>query len=185
MPKEDAMAKIAMVLGQDFEDSEAEVPLDRLRAAGHEVTIVGAKAGETLRGKRGKEQLTADVASEDAKPTSFDAMVIPGGFSPDHLRIVPEVVAFVRDFARTGKPVAAVCHGPQLLIEADLVKGKRLTSWPSVRKDLENAGATWVDEQVVRDGALITSRNPGDLEAFSKALVDTLARKEEHPSARA
>lgn len=179
------MAKVAMVLGQDFEDSEAEVPLDRLRAAGHEVTIVGVKAGETLRGKRGDQALTTDVASKDAEAMRFDAMVIPGGFSPDHLRIVPDVVSFVREFARTGRPMAVVCHGPQLLIEADLVAGKRLTSWPSVRKDLENAGATWVDEQVVRDGALITSRNPGDVEAFSKALVDTLARKEEHPSARA
>jgi protease I len=180
------MAKVAMVLGQDFEDSEVRVPLDRLRQAGHEVTIVGAEAGEALRGKEGQEEVTADVASRDAKPSSFDAMVIPGGYSPDKLRMIPEVVSFVRDFDRTGRPMAAVCHGPQLLIEADLVRGKRMTSWPSVRKDLENAGAKWVDGEVVRDGSLITSRRPDDLVAFSEALIDTLSKQAAaQPSARA
>jgi protease I len=168
------MANIAMVVGPDFEDSEFRVPYDRLTAAKHQVTILGATAGETVQGKKGRESARVDAAAKDRRPSEFDALVIPGGYSPDHLRIVPEVVAFVRDFARSGKPVAAVCHGPQLLIEADVVAGKTVTSWPSVRKDLENAGAKWVDREVVRDGTFITSRKPGDLEAFSKEILEAL-----------
>jgi protease I len=168
------MAKIAMVVGPEFEDSEFRVPYDRLTQAKHQVTVLGTKAGETLKGKKGREIVKIGGAAKDHKPSEFDALVIPGGHSPDHLRIDRDVVSFVRDFANSGKPVAAVCHGPQLLIESDLVAGKTMTSWPSVRKDLENAGANWVDKEVVRDGTFITSRNPDDLEAFSKALLSAL-----------
>ncbi len=169
------MAEVAMIVGPEFEDSEFRIPYERLREAGHAITVFGRKAGETVHGKRGHETAKVDSACRDGKPNSYDALVIPGGHSPDHLRTDPGVVDFVREFARTGKPMAVVCHGGQLLIEADVARGKRLTSWPSIRKDLENAGATWVDEEVVRDGSLITSRKPQDLEAFSEALLETLA----------
>jgi protease I len=169
------MARIAMPVAQDFEDSELRVPLDRLRQAGHEVLLVGARAGERVSGKRGKEMVTVELAASDARAEQFDALVIPGGYSPDHLRLDPAVVRFVRDFTRSGKLVAAVCHGPQLLIEADAVRGRTVTSWPSVRKDLENAGAKWIDREVVEDGNLVTSRKPDDLEAFSRAVARRLA----------
>jgi protease I len=168
------MAKIAMVIGPDFEDSEFRVPYDALREAGHEVTLVGVEVGTKVEGKKGEETAKVELAADVKDAASFDAMAIPGGGSPDHLRIEKNVVEFVRAFAETGKPIAAVCHGPQLLIEADAVEGRTLTSWPSVRKDLENAGAKWVDREVVVDGNLITSRKPDDLPAFSKALLDAL-----------
>lgn len=168
------MARVAMVIGPDFEDSEFRVPYDALREAGHEVTLVGVKAGATVEGKNGKETAKVEQAAQPKDAAGFDAMAIPGGVSPDHLRIEKNVVEFVRAFAETGKPIAAVCHGPQLLIEAEAVEGRTLTSWPSVRKDLENAGAEWVDREVVVDGNLITSRKPDDLPAFCKALLDAL-----------
>jgi protease I len=170
------MSQIAMTVGQDFEDAEFAIPWQRLREAGHTVTVVGTTKGEVVRGKRGKESAKVDTTANDLSPDQFDALVIPGGYSPDHLRTDAAIVKFVRGFGSTGKPLAAVCHGPQLLIEADLVRGKRLTSWPSIRKDLENAGARWVDEEVVRDGALITSRKPDDLAAFSSAILSALQR---------
>lgn len=166
------MTMIAMLLGEDFEDSEFKVPYDRLRSAGYTVEVLGTEADTTLEGKRGEQRVATDAAVGQRNPEQYEALVIPGGYSPDHLRTDSTMVDFVRAFASTGKPLAAVCHGPQLLIEADVVRGRRMTSWPSVRKDLENAGATWVDEQVVVDGSLITSRKPDDLEAFSQAILE-------------
>jgi protease I len=168
------MARVAMPVGPDFEDAELTIPRERLRAAGHDVTLIGTEAGRRVSGKRGKAEVTIDVSGNDADPGAFDALVIPGGYSPDHLRTDRDIVNFVRRFFESGKPVAAVCHGPQLLIEAEAVNGRTLTSWPSVRKDLENAGARWVDREVVEDGSLITSRKPEDLEAFSAALLRRL-----------
>jgi protease I len=168
------MAKVAMLLGPEFEDSEFRVPYDRLKQANHEVTVIGTAEGETMHGKRGRESARIDAAATNQNPRDFDALVIPGGHSPDHLRIDRDAVSFVREFANSGKPVAAICHGPQLLIEAGLVAGKTVTSWPSVRKDLENAGANWVDREVVQDGTFITSRKPEDLPAFSNALLAAL-----------
>jgi len=164
------MARIAFVLGEDFEDSEFRTPYDALKNAGHTVDVLGAKAGEVVKGKLGKEQVKIEASAADQEPSSYDALVIPGGYSPDHLRINQGVVAFVERMVRDGKLVAAVCHGPQLLIEADVVRGKTVTSWPSVKTDLKNAGATWVDREVVADGNLITSRKPADLPAFSEAI---------------
>jgi protease I len=168
------MKNVAVVLADDFEDSEFRVPVDRLKAAGHRVTLIGSKAGSTVRGKKGKESATLDASARERKASEFDALLIPGGYSPDHLRTDEAIVSLVRDIAKAGKPIAAVCHGPQLLIEADLVRGKTVTSWPSVRTDLKNAGALWVDKQVVHDGQLITSRKPDDLEAFTDALLKAL-----------
>jgi protease I len=168
------MARVAFVLADDFEDSEFRVPYDRLKQAGHELSVLGVESGKTVKGKKGKESVKIEATAKERKASEFDALVIPGGYSPDHLRTDQAVVSFVRDFAREDKPVAAVCHGPSLLIEADLVRGKTVTSWPSIRTDLINAGARWVDQQVANDGVLITSRNPNDLEAFSGALLERL-----------
>jgi len=168
------MAKVAMPLAPDFEDSEFTLPFEALRKAGHEVTIIGAAAGKTISGKRGQASATIDSTAKELDPDDFDALVIPGGYSPDKLRLDKDVVSFTQRFAEAGKLIAAVCHGPQLLIEAEAVRGRTLTSWPSVRKDLINAGANWVDREVVEDGNLITSRKPDDLEAFSRKILDRL-----------
>ena len=169
------MSRIAFVVGEDFEDSEFRKPYDALKDAGHTVVVLGAKAGETMKGKAGKEQVKIEAAAADQDPAGFDALVIPGGYSPDHLRMNEGVVAFVKRMVGDGKLVAAVCHGPQLLIEVDAVRGKTVTSWPSVRTDLKNAGARWVDREVAVDGQLITSRKPDDLPAFSQAILTGLA----------
>lgn len=168
------MARIAFVVGEDFEDSEFKVPFDELRAAGHDVEVLGAKAGETMKGKKGTEEIAIQAATSERDATSYDVVVIPGGYSPDHLRMNKDVVKFVAGAVRAGKLIAAVCHGPQLLIEADAVEDKKLTSWPSVRTDLLNAGAKWVDKEVVVDGKLITSRKPEDLPAFVSAIREQL-----------
>jgi len=169
------MARIVFVLGEDFEDSEFRKPYDALKSAGHTVSVLGAKAGTTVKGKKGTEQVKIEAAAADRDPGSYDALVIPGGYSPDHLRTEPDVVSFVQAMVRGGKLIAAVCHGPQLLIEADAVRGKQVTSWPSVKTDLKNAGATWVDREVVVDGKLITSRKPDDLPAFNEAINQAIA----------
>lgn len=169
------MAKIAMALDSDFEDSEFRKPYDALLGAGHHVIVVGKEKGKKLIGKKGKEVTTVDRTADELSAEDFDAVVIPGGYSPDHLRTSPEIVAFLRKFDTLGRPIAAVCHGPQLLIEAGLVDGRTLTSWPSVKLDLENAGAHWVDQEVCIDGTLITSRQPDDLDAFSSAILNSLA----------
>ena len=175
------MARIAFVLGEDFEDSEFRAPYDGLRASGHQIEVLGARAGIQVVGKRGKERFTIEQAAADADPESYDALVIPGGYSPDHLRTEPGVVKLVGEMARRGKLIAAVCHGPQLLIEAGVVDGKTVTSWPSVKVNLRNAGATWVDQEVVIDGRLITSRKPGDLPAFTRAIDQQLAAQPAQP----
>ena len=122
------------------------------------------------------ETLPVDKAVKDADLADYDALVLPGGVAnPDALRLDGDAVGFIRDFVGTGKPVAAICHAPWTLVEAGVLQGRTLTSWPSLRTDITNAGATWVDQQVVKDGNLITSRNPDDLPAFTKALLDALA----------
>ena len=168
------MARVAILVGEGFEDSEFTVPEKRIREAGHDVVVVSEKKGECIHGKRGDAEVAVDLAAHEAYPDDFDALVIPGGHGPDHLRLFPDVVDFVRGFMETEKPVAAICHGPQLLIEAGEVRGRTLTSWPSVRTDLINAGASWVDEPVVTDGNLITSRKPADLESFCSAITSRL-----------
>jgi protease I len=168
------MARVAFVVDSMFEDAELRVPYDRLRHAGHEVVLVGSEAGKRLEGERKREHVTIDRAIDDVTAAEFDALVIPGGYSPDRLRLSPQIVDFVRDVFEDGKPVAAVCHAGSLLVEADVVDGRTVTSWPSIKTDLLNAGAHWVDEAVVEDGNLITSRKPADLSVFSDALLRQL-----------
>jgi protease I len=172
--REETVARIAMLLDDMFEDSEFRIPYDRLRKAGHEVVVVGKEAGKQVTGKQGKEKIATDRASGDVSADEFDAVVIPGGYSPDHLRTDIKLVGLTRETYLRGKPLAAVCHGPWMLVEADVADGHTLTSWPSIKTDLINAGARWVDREVVEDANLITSRNPGDLEAFSDAILRQL-----------
>jgi len=168
------MSKIAMLVGPGYEDSEFQVPYERLREAGHEVVVLGLERGSIVAGKGGKSKVEIEHTVDEVATDAFDALVIPGGHGPDRLRIDTPVVEFVRTFHALGRPVAAICHGPQLLIEADLVKGRKMTSWPSVRKDLENAGAQWVDRELVEDANFITSRKPDDLPAFCDAILKRL-----------
>lgn len=168
------MARIAFVLADDFEDSEFRVPYDRLRQAGHDITVIGSEAGREVTGKQGTETFTTEATPDQVDPEELAALVVPGGYSPDKLRTDDGVVKLVDAFFAADKPVAAVCHGPSLLIEAGAVRGRTVTSWPSIRTDLRNAGAEWVDREVVEDGNLITSRKPDDLDAFTSALLDRL-----------
>jgi protease I len=168
------MANVAFVLADDFEDSEFRVPYDRIKAAGHDITVVGRQAGKEVKGKKGKETFTPEKGPDQVSAADFAALVIPGGYSPDKLRVDEGIVKFVRSFFGSDKPVAAICHAGSLLVEADAVEGRTVTSWPSVRTDLINAGAEWVDKEVVVDGRLITSRKPDDLPAFCDAILAAL-----------
>jgi protease I len=171
------MARIAMPLGEGFEDSEFAVPREKLRQAGHEVVVFGVRANQKLTGKRRAVEATTDASAADLQASDFDALVIPGGYSPDHLRTDPKLVELTREMFRAGKPVAAICHGGWMLAEADIVRGRTVTSWPSIRTDLVNAGARWVDKEVVEHENLITSRKPGDLPKFVEALLEQIKQR--------
>lgn len=166
--------KIACVLGPRFEDSEFKEPYYALRNSGHVVTIVGLDAGKELQGDKGTVTTTVDKAFADVKPEDFDALLIPGGASPDKLRAHPMAVAFVKAFMRANKPVFAICHGPQLLLTADEYRGHRMTAWKTVQGDLQKAGADVVDQEVVVDRNLVTSRQPSDIPAFVRELLSVL-----------
>jgi protease I len=172
--------KIATVLGPGFEDSEFKDPYDAFRNAGHEVTIVGLEAGAELQGSKGKVKATVDKSFIDVKPDQFDALLIPGGGSPDKLRAHDEAVSFVKAFMAAKKPTFAICHGPQLLLTADEYKGHKMTAWKTVLGDLKKAGANVVDQEVVVDGNLVTSRQPSDIPAFIRESLKLL----EHIPAR-
>ena len=168
------MDKVLIALADEFEDVEFSEPYMRLVDAGYEVTILGSKNGETLKGVRGNAEAFVQQTADQIALDDYDALVIPGGHSPDRLRLDEKIVSLTHRFVTSGRLVAAICHGPQLLIEADAVDGKTVTSWPSVRKDLINAGAHWVDQPVVEDENLITSRKPDDLELFCNTLIECL-----------
>jgi len=166
--------KIACLLATGFEDSEFDVPRQRLEQAGYRVEVIGAKVGEELKGYKGKVTTRVERAIDDVKPEDYEGLLIPGGHSPDTLRADERFVSFVRAFDQTKRPLAAVCHGPQLLITAGLVKGRTLTAWQTIQEDLRQIGAQVQDEQVVVDDNWITSRKPADLEAFSDKLLEEL-----------
>ena len=167
--------KIAVVLDNLFEDVEFTSPVEAFKKEGHEITVIGKEVG-TVKGKSEDTAVQIDKAISDVKPEDFDALLIPGGFSPDMLRGDEQgrFGEFTKHFVQNEKPVFAICHGQQLLIDTDLLKGKKLTSYLSVRKDLENAGATVVDESVVVDSNIVTSRTPDDLEDFNRESVNLL-----------
>lgn len=166
--------RIACVLDSDFEDSEFQKPYDALREAGHEVVVIGFEAGKELRGKKGQVTAKTEKSIADVRPDDFDALLIPGGYSPDHLRGDERFVDFSKAFFERDRPVFAVCHGPQLLITAGVVRGRRMTAWKTIQDDLRIAGANVVDEEVVVDGNLVTSRQPSDLDAFSREAIKKL-----------
>lgn len=165
---------VAMVLAANFEDVEAIDPKDYLEERGAKVTVIGLEMGE-IAGKKGGS-LSADATFDKVKVGDFDLLVIPGGGSPENLRVHDNAVQFTRDFAESGKPVAAICHGAQLLISADVIQNKTITCVNKIRDDVKNAGAKYVDEALVTDGNFITSRVPGDLPVFNQAVAESLAR---------
>jgi protease I len=169
---------IAILATDGFEQSELLVPLKALRDAGAKVEVVAPHGGEIQGMKHHEkgEKVAVDRTVDAASAAAYQALILPGGVAnPDELRTHPEAVSFVRAFADQSKPIAAICHGPWTLIEADLVRGRTMTSWPSLKTDLVNAGAKWVDKEVVVDGKLVTSRNPGDLPAFCDAVIRNLS----------
>jgi protease I len=172
------MAKIAVLVGPEFEDSELAIPVERLREEGHDVELLGMHGGRKLRGVKHRVSVTTDAAVTERRADMYAALVIPGGKAPSFLRRHDDVLDFVREFAATGRPIAAVCHGPQVLISAGLVDGVRMTAWPEVREELREAGADAVDEPVVEDRQFITSRNPDDLYLFARALLARLHEAE-------
>ena len=171
--------KIACLLADGFEDSEFQIPCDWLSAAGYTVEIVGARAGDALKGEKGRETVVVDLSIDEADVDAYEGMLIPGGHSPDILRADDRFVEFVRAFDATGRPLAAVCHGPQILLTAELQAGRTLTAWPTVQGDLRQAGAHVVDRDVVVDDNWITSRKPADLEAFTAKFVEELGELEQ------
>jgi protease I len=168
--------RIALLVEDEFEDVELTGPLGALREAGATVVVIGPSQGATYRGKRGDAVVTAEVAAGGARMKDYDALVIPGGYAPDRMRMRHAMVDLAREAMDTGKPVAAICHGPQLLISANAVRGRTLTCWPSIAIDVKNAGGLYVDKPVVEEGNLITSRKPDDVPLFSEAIIRALSR---------
>lgn len=175
--------RVAILATDGFEQSELEEPMHAMEAEGADVCIVAPHGGK-IQGMNHLEkgdEIEVDFPLEYAHASDFDALVVPGGLvNPDTLRSTPPAVAFVRAFADAGKPIAAICHGPWVLIEAGIVEGRRMTSWPAIQTDIRNAGGDWVDEEVVVDNGLVTSRKPEDLEAFNAKIIEEIA---EGPSA--
>jgi protease I len=168
--------RVTILVEDEFEDRELTGPLEALRAAGVTVTIAGPTAGAEYRGKRGKAVVKADVSAASVKVKDMDALVIPGGHAPDKMRMRHAMVDLARDTMASGKPVAAICHGPQLLISANVLRGRTLTCWPSIAIDVKNAGGLYVDRPVAEDGNLITSRKLDDVPVFSEAILRALAK---------
>ena len=166
--------RIAILAEENFEDSELTEPLRAMKDAGARVVIVGSGSKKSYKGKRGSAEVTVDTTADKVKASQFDAIIVPGGYAPDKMRLHQPMVDLVRKAHAEGKIIAAVCHGPQLLISADIVRGRRVTSWPSVAVDLKNAGAIWVNEPTVRHGNIITARKPADLPKFNKAIIEAL-----------
>jgi protease I len=173
--------RVAIVATDGFEQSELLEPKKALEAAGAKTDVVSLKAGRIRGWKNGNwgDEVAVDKVIDDARADDYDALVLPGGvINPDKLRTHEGVLAFVRAFFEQGKPVGAICHGPWTLINAGVVKGRHVTSWPSLRQDLLNAGARWTDEEVVSERGLVTSRKPDDLPAFNRKLLEEVAEGE-------
>lgn len=167
--------RVAMLVEDLFEDSELTGPVERLRAAGVAVTLVGPIADREYTGKKGTV-VRSELAAGSAKAGDFDGVIVPGGYAPDKMRMRPAMVDLVRDAAAAGKPVAAICHGPQLLISAGVLRDRTITCWPSIAVDVINAGGLYVDRPVVTDGPIITSRKPDDIPQFADAILAALRR---------
>lgn len=177
---------VAILATEGFERSELIEPRRALDAAGARTVLVSPKSGEirSWDGDNWGEPVRVDQALDGADPARFDALLIPGGvMNPDHLRMDPQAVRFAKHFVEQGKPVAAICHGPWVLVEADVVRGRHLTSWPSLRTDIVNAGGEWSDRDVVNDEGLVTSRKPADIPAFCAKMIEEFAEGVHEPGA--
>lgn len=166
--------KVAAIVTDLVEDVELTSPKEALEKAGHTVTLIGFEGNQTIKGKKGAE-FTVEQSIADVSPEDFDALLIPGGFSPDQLRADQRFVDFVSYFLKNDQPLFAICHGPQLFIQTGLTEGRTMTAYDTVRPDIEYAGAVVKDEPVVIDRGLITSRNPDDIPAFNEVIVEALA----------
>lgn len=170
--------KVAVLSENGFEESELFQPYERLKEEGADVHIVSVKSGE-IKGMKDHEwskSIKVDKTLDEVSGSDYHALVLPGGvINPDALRGNKKAVEFVKHFSDESKPIAAICHGPQTMIDAEAVKGKKMTSFPAIKKDLQNAGANWVDEEVVVDQGLVTSRDPNDLPAFMDKMVEEIA----------
>jgi protease I len=170
---------VAILAADGFEQSELLDPREALEQAGADTELVSLKEGN-IRGWRKKEwgeEVVVDRTLDRADPKDYDALLLPGGvMNPDTLRMQPRAVQFVKDFMSAGKPVAAICHGPWTIVESGMAEGHRMTSWPSLKTDIENAGGEWIDQEVVVDDNLITSRKPDDIPAFNRELINTFGR---------
>jgi protease I len=178
--------KVAILTENGFEEVELTSPKKALEEAGAEVAIVSPQKGKVKAWDHDhwSIELPVDVQLDDAQAEDYDALVLPGGvLNPDQLRLNKKAVEFAQQFLESGKPVAAICHGPQLLIETGLIEGRNMTSYPSLRTDLQNAGVLWVDEEVVTDNGLVTSRTPKDLEAFNKKAIEEIREGQHSPVA--
>jgi protease I len=185
MPKEQLSGKrIAILVADGFEQVEMTKPKEALERAGATADVISPARGEVQGWKHfdKADKFKVDVALDSANPADYDALLLPGGVAnPDQLRTMPKAVAFARSFFVSGKPVAAICHGPWLLVEADAVRGRKVTSWPSLRTDLSNAGAQWVDQEVVSDNGLVTSRKPDDIPAFNNKMIEVFSKEQREP----
>lgn len=168
--------RIAVLLTDKFEDSEASSPIQALREEGMEVVVVAPQAGKTYQGKKGEFSVKADLSIKEARAEDFLGLMIPGGSSPESLRVEDGAVGLVKSFVDQDKPIATICHGPQLLISARALDGKTMTCVNSIAVDMKNAGANYVDQPVVVDGNLVTSRTPEDLPDFNREMVKLFAR---------
>jgi protease I len=175
--------KIAILVEDGFEQVELTEPRKALDQAGAKTSIVSPKRDQ-VRGWNHKEwgdSLPVDINLDQADSGNFDALLLPGGvMNPDRLRMEPKAVAFVKAFFDAGKPVAAICHGPWTIVEADVARGRRMTSWPSLKTDLKNAGAEWVDQEMVLDKNLVSSRKPDDIPAFNRGMIELFSQSREH-----
>lgn len=173
--------KVGILATHGFEQVELEEPRKALEEAGIATEVIAPKAGE-IKGWNVKDWGTpvpVDVTVDQANVDDYDLLLLPGGvMNPDYLRLEPKAISFIRAFGLTRRPIAAICHGPWTLIDAGLVEGKKITSWPSLKTDLRNAGADWVDAEVVEDQGLITSRKPDDIPAFNSAILSALEKRE-------
>ncbi len=169
------MATIAVLIHDGFEDSEYVKPAEAFKDQGHEIICLGLEEGAVVKGKKEGTEVTISRSVAAANPEEYDALLIPGGYAPDKLRAHAEPVDFVEKFFATGKPIFSICHGPQLLISAQVLKGKTCTGYRSIAQDIKNAGAHFVDQEVVVDGNLITSRQPSDIPAFNEACLKALS----------
>ncbi len=163
-----------VIITNMFEDSEYSKPVNAFKKAGHKIIRVGLKEGEVVKGKKKGIPVKIDKAVTDVSVEDFDALLIPGGYSPDKLRANEDAVKFTKEFAESGKPIFSICHGPQLLITADVLKGRKITGWKSIIQDIKNAGAEFIDKEVVVDKNLVSSRHPGDIPAFIRESLKKL-----------